>query len=42
MTGAQAAIAQPSEAIRGIAPPGLREIQVPFASLKPDAIFKIG
>ena len=42
MISAQAAIAQPSEANRGIAPPGLKEIQVPFASLKPEAIFKIG
>jgi len=42
MISAQAAIAQPSEANRGVAPPGLKEIQVPFASLKPDATFKIG
>jgi hypothetical protein len=42
MISARAAIAQPSEANRGIAPPGLKEIQVPFASLKPEAIFKIG
>jgi hypothetical protein len=42
MISAQAAIAQPSEANRGIAPPGLKEIQVPFASHKPEAIFKIG
>jgi len=42
MISAQAAIAQPSEANRRIAPPGLKEIQVPFASLKPEAIFKIG
>ena len=42
MISAQAAIAQPFEANRGIAPPGSKEIQVPFASLKPEAIFKIG
>jgi virginiamycin B lyase len=32
----------PSPANRGIARPGLEKVQVPFASLKPEATFKIG
>jgi hypothetical protein len=32
----------PSDANRHIAPPGVKHVQVPFASLKPEAIFKIG
>ena len=39
---AQVAVAQNSDANRKIARPGIREIQVPFSSLKPQAIFKIG
>ncbi len=34
--------AQDSDAEAKIAPPGIREVQAPFASLKPEATFKIG
>jgi virginiamycin B lyase len=42
MLSVQAVIAQNSEARRDIARPGVKEVQVPFASLKPEAFFKIG
>jgi virginiamycin B lyase len=34
--------AQNADTDRKIAPPGVKEVQVPFASLKPEATFKIG
>ncbi len=36
------ALAQDSDAEARIAPPGVKEVQIPFASLKPEATFKIG
>ena len=39
---AQVGIAQSSGESRDITPPGVKEVQVPFASLKPEAVFKIG
>lgn len=42
MIAAQPAKAQDSSPARKIARPGVKEFQVPFTSLKPEAIFKIG
>jgi virginiamycin B lyase len=36
------ALSQNTDAEPKIAPPGVKEVQVPFASLKPEATFKIG
>ena len=42
MLSSRAGIAQDSDANWNIARPGIKEVQVPFASLKPEAVFKIG
>ena len=42
MLSAEAGTAQNSDVRRRVVPPGIKEVQVAFVSLKPEAIFKIG
>ena len=42
MLSAQSGVAQNSEAIGKVVPPAVRKVQLPFASLKSEATFKIG
>jgi hypothetical protein len=42
MLSAEAGTAQNSDVRRRVVPPGIKEVQVAFVFLKPEAIFKIG